>query len=402
MKQLDKISEAYYGGMGDSFARKTRERIHWICSKVKGTHVLDIGCSQGITEILLAREGKKVIGIDIEEDSINYARNVLKQENDTVKSNVEYRSCSIFDFQSDHLFQTIILAEVLEQFASSAALLDKIKEFLIENGTVIITVPFGINDFIDHKKTYYLIDLLEEIEPYFKINEIKFFGKWLGVVAIKETQEREEIVNRKLVKQLEEAFFNIERQLVDDLHARVNTIKNINNQLMEAQNLGNELRKENQVLENANENLKKQVEQLIQLNESNSSHIEKLSQANEALQEQIKQLKQTNERMGSQIENLEISNGILKSKLDSNVDLKVHEQIKDLEKIIEAKNEDILKRLASEEETLKQYKNAIFEYNKLEAKYANISKKYDLLSKAKLGRLTLKYWKFRNRIPQDF
>ncbi|REE90522.1 hypothetical protein A8990_10625 [Paenibacillus taihuensis] len=77
-------------------------------------------------------------------------------------------------------------------------------------------------------------------------------------------------------------------------------------------------------------------------------------------------------------------------------------KINELEKIIQSKNNEILARLASEEELLENYKGFKHEYNRLEAKYVNISKKYELLSKSKLGKLTLLYWKFRKRIPQDF
>ena len=59
----DRVTEAYYGKMGQQFMRETQERIHWICNNVQGRSVLDVGCSQGIVPILLAREGINVIGI---------------------------------------------------------------------------------------------------------------------------------------------------------------------------------------------------------------------------------------------------------------------------------------------------------------------------------------------------
>lgn len=74
----------------------------------------------------------------------------------------------------------------------------------------------------------------------------------------------------------------------------------------------------------------------------------------------------------------------------------------ELERTIETKNKEILSRLESEEDTLKKLKELIHENNRLQARYYNILKKYDLLSNAKLGKLTLKYWKFKKRIPNDF
>ena len=61
----DRITEAYFGQMGDELGRSSRERIHWICSHATGARVLDVGCSQGISANLLGREGKIVTGVDV-------------------------------------------------------------------------------------------------------------------------------------------------------------------------------------------------------------------------------------------------------------------------------------------------------------------------------------------------
>lgn len=71
----DQVNERYYGQINSEESHEaTRNRIHWICRHVQGHTVLDVGCSQGITSILLAREGFEVTAIDLEEDSISYAK----------------------------------------------------------------------------------------------------------------------------------------------------------------------------------------------------------------------------------------------------------------------------------------------------------------------------------------
>lgn len=358
MKPLDKVAEAYYGGMGDQFSRKTRERIHWICSKVTGESVLDIGCSQGIAELILAREGKKAVGIDIEESVIAYANEALQSQSDSVKGNVKYFVSSVFDYESDQKFDTVILTEVMEHFTSSSSLLHKVKSFMAEEGTIVITVPFGINDYFDHKKTYYMLNLLEEVEPYFEVKEIKFFGKWIGVVG-RNTADPSSVsveITRELIKRLEEAFFTIERSTVDDLNAKVKLIDQLNTRV-------NESREKLAVVQKENERLKAAIAQFEKTDQNDLDA--KVNHLNRSLS--------TSE-----------------------------DKVEELEKLIEEKNKELLRRLDSEEQTLKKYKESIFDYNQLEAKYANVSKKYNLLSNAKLGRLTLNYWKFRKRIPKDF
>lgn len=55
----DRVNEACYGEPGDESGRRARDPINWMCSQAQGETVLDVGCSQGITTPLLAREGFK-------------------------------------------------------------------------------------------------------------------------------------------------------------------------------------------------------------------------------------------------------------------------------------------------------------------------------------------------------
>ncbi|WP_127576384.1 hypothetical protein [Paenibacillus barengoltzii] len=80
----------------------------------------------------------------------------------------------------------------------------------------------------------------------------------------------------------------------------------------------------------------------------------------------------------------------------------LEQKITELEQKIAEKNLEILHRIKSEEEILSKYKNDLFKFNELDAKYSNLNKKYNLLSNSKLGKLTLNYWKYKKRIPKDF
>lgn len=449
MRSLDRISEAYYGGMGEAFGRKTRERIHWICSKTNGKNILDVGCSQGIAAILLAREGKIVVGIDIEEAAISYAIGSLKNESEVVRRNVEFFACSIFEYNSPILFDTILLTEVMEHFADPASLLETIHEKLIDRGTVVITVPFGINDFIDHKKTYYLINLLDEIEPFFQVREVKFFGKWVGVVATKQN-EKDSIFDRSLIRQMENEFYQIERNLLDELARKENELKNTKSQLAESLTIQNQLKKS--ITEKTNEHhelmkkllekmnsleaeykhksaLGNKYEDLLHLYQEESEKklefsrklsemevryelilqkYEELEEKNRILSEANEQSKVMEQNYKEKIEQLQQKYNTLNESLDEAdkqsrlLEQRYKEKIEQLEQQIMQKNKEMLQLLENEEQTLIKYKGKIQEFNQLEAKYTQVSKKYQLLSNAKLGRLTLSYWKFRKRIPKNF
>ena len=220
----DRITEAYFGKMGDEFARSTRERIHWICSNVTGKRVLDVGCSQGITAVLLGREGKSVIGIDVAKRSVEEAREYLSQETIRVQEQVGFVQG---DFLTADLgkadFDTIIMAEVLEHLTRPEEFISAACERLGENGRLIVTVPFGINDFLDHKKTFYFGEPWRLISNRFNIDEVKFFGKWIGFVATLRSDTDAPTTAMGLedgLLQTEAAFQEIERQFLK----RVNSL----------------------------------------------------------------------------------------------------------------------------------------------------------------------------------
>ncbi|QHT59266.1 hypothetical protein GXP70_04295 [Paenibacillus lycopersici] len=105
-----------------------------------------------------------------------------------------------------------------------------------------------------------------------------------------------------------------------------------------------------------------------------------------------------------QLANLKLANVILASQNARLAEELEHSRGKnaELKNVIDSKNNELLNRLHSEEELLINCKELMHEQVRLEAKYSNITKKYELLSRAKLGKLTIRYWKYKKRIPEDF
>lgn len=234
--------------------------------QVKGKRVLDIGCSQGITSILLGREGKNVIGVDSLKHSIDIANKALSLEEDSVKERVKFFNDNILSMRNKlGTFNTVILGEVLEHFADWEALLEKALEFGRENCRFIITVPFGINDYFDHKRTYYYSDLYFQLSKYFEIEKTFFMGKWLGVTCIKRENENNiQSISIDIVRDMEREFYNIERNLIDS-NKRLIKINNDND--IYIKKLENEIR-ENDTFQDINSFCEKLVNDLIKKNDS--------------------------------------------------------------------------------------------------------------------------------------
>lgn len=208
----DNIYDAYYNKMGEEFGKKVRERVHWITQHVKGNNVLDIGCSQGIVPILLGREGKRVLGIDISTSAIEEAKKNLSLEEVETQERIEFKKANFFLEEFNQKFDTVILGEVLEHINDVEVFFNKAVSVVKENGIIIVTTPFGINEFIDHKRTFYLNRFLKFQNNKLAITEMAFLGKWIGVVYKKSD---ENLQPKK-----------IDEQLLDEFETNINLIEN--------------------------------------------------------------------------------------------------------------------------------------------------------------------------------
>lgn len=198
MPNNDLINLRYYGLINSETSHEAaRFRVHWICKQALGRSVLDVGCSQGITSILLGREGFQVTGIDLEETSINYANEELKKESVLVQENVKFllQEISLLD-KSFGRFDTIVLGEVLEHFAQPNKLLTKLYHLLNNNGRIIITVPFGYHPFHDHKQTFYIGNFSYLVQPFFEEVMLEVNHKYICYAG----QKRERIATYKKIR----------------------------------------------------------------------------------------------------------------------------------------------------------------------------------------------------------
>jgi SAM-dependent methyltransferase len=218
----DRIMDAYYGKMGEDFMRKTQERVHWVCASTRGNRILDVGCSQGIVPILLGREGKHVVGVDTDIDAIAVAEAHLAAGPPHVANYVRFVNADFmgYDF-GEELFDTVIMSEVLEHLVDPRAFLRRAVELLNEAGALVVTLPFGINDFIDHKRTYYLVEAFELISRYFEVQEVELFGKWIGFRCGRTAGPIDTVavptIPLEVLRATEKAFYALERSLTENL-----------------------------------------------------------------------------------------------------------------------------------------------------------------------------------------
>lgn len=181
----DKIAQAYLGLWGsDITQQRARARVDWMASAVEGTRVLDIGCSEGILAILLARRGHDVVGIDVEDSALAYARNLLAAEPAAVSERVRL---VVDDALTADLgeapFDTVVIGEVLEHLSKPSDMLETARNFLKPDGRLVLTTPFGYFPHPDHRQEFRSSELAELISDGFLIQDFSIVDGYIRVLA---------------------------------------------------------------------------------------------------------------------------------------------------------------------------------------------------------------------------
>ena len=325
----DKINELFYGKIFDERAQSVaRERIHWICSQVEGSFVLDIGCSQGIVSILLGREGFVCTGIDIEKKAINYALKELKKEEEFTRQRVKFilGDATQLEFE-DNVFDTVILGEIIEHFTHPEKILHEAKRVLKEGGKVIITVPFGLNSHPDHKKTYFPISFLETVRPFFKTVTIDTIHNYIIYTGRKSSHYNSDILSPKEIlnevlavqKKVEDRSIQQELNYENNLKKFVEENRRLNqkiNQISEEnkhlQSQFREIQDEKQVLVDERDALRNRVvtlEQDVMVLREENKHLQ--SQFRE-IQDEKQVLVDERDALRNRVVTLEQNIGVLK------------------------------------------------------------------------------------------
>ena len=184
--ERDRVSQVYLGLLdvgptGDWL----RRRIDWMADEAHGPSVLDVGCSEGILEVLLARRGIAVTGVDIDPDALDFARQLLAKESDEVRAHVKLvQGDSIKTRPVTGVFDTVVMGELLDYLDDPGAMLDRGLEHLRQGGRVVITTPFGVHPHEDLRRTFSLTDLIGLLKPRLGLellsvedNHIRFVGR---------------------------------------------------------------------------------------------------------------------------------------------------------------------------------------------------------------------------------
>ncbi len=112
------------------------ERYRFARSHLRPGRTLDLACGVGYgCEILAERTDVRVVGVDVSEHAIAYARRHHPG------SRIEYRTSDAFSFTDPEGFDTIVSLETLEHVADPGGLVSRFAAMLRPGGRLVASVP---------------------------------------------------------------------------------------------------------------------------------------------------------------------------------------------------------------------------------------------------------------------
>lgn len=123
--------------LGD-ISRAYQDFLNRYCGR--GLRILDVGCGAGYMSLELAREGNRVVAIDISEGCIETARKVLADNPFTEGfGSLEYRNCPLSEVQGE--FDVVLFSVSLHHFLDVEEAVLKAKSLLRVGGHLLCYEP---------------------------------------------------------------------------------------------------------------------------------------------------------------------------------------------------------------------------------------------------------------------
>jgi len=152
-----------------------------------GKTVLDIGCGEGYGSEVLARNARKVIGIDYSKEAIARCKELYKQ------STIEFVCSDINSFEYGPAIDVICAFQFIEHLRDPRIFLSKAAQLLGHKGIFLLSTPNRIASLVRHPyhfREYNQEELKRLLEQYF--NSIEISGLQFSEKVARFRKERRE------------------------------------------------------------------------------------------------------------------------------------------------------------------------------------------------------------------
>ena len=245
----DRVAQVYFGIIewGDS-GEILRQRIDWMVDQARGPRILDVGCSEGVLEILLARKGFNVTGVDINAEALAFARDLLAREPEEVRSRVRFVHGDLAQARLlDDRFDTLVMGEILEHLEDPQTLLNRSLDLVRPDGRVIITTPFGYHPDEDHRQTFCLSDFIALAKPRCALEYLQVEGGYIrmvGRVSSSTESSWQQLDSDQLLSMTETALVSSQQRLYGNISGHKRRVSSLEQRVKEGNDREAKLQKD--------------------------------------------------------------------------------------------------------------------------------------------------------------
>lgn len=230
----DQVASVYLGKTGGPVQRqKLRARVDWMLERQHGSTALDIGCSQGMLTLLLARQGVEAVGVDINPRAVASAWALVAEEPQDVQARVTFLRADVMREPSlpAQTFQTVYLGEIIEHSEVPGAMIAIAAARVSDGGRLVITTPHGYLPHDDHKQAFALSDLVGHVPPSLSITEIDVVHGYVRICCEKDGGGRPRPSDQMLLELAERSLVDQQTTLHKMLRTRGRTVAQLTDKL---------------------------------------------------------------------------------------------------------------------------------------------------------------------------
>jgi len=163
------VAQGAYGALAEAYAALVDSKPHnayyerpatlSLLPDVKGKRVLDAGCGPGVYAEWLVSHGAEVVGLDVNEKMVQFARRRLQGRAQIVQANLE----DPLDFLADASFDLVVSPLVMDYVRDWRKTFGEFYRILREGGHLVFSMEHPQAKFDLHRATsnYFEVELVE-------------------------------------------------------------------------------------------------------------------------------------------------------------------------------------------------------------------------------------------------
>lgn len=134
-----------------------RKRYEFALPFCDGKVVLDLGCGVGYGTALLAEHARRVVGVDLDDDAISYARRRY------AAPNVDFREDDALALGlPDGSFDVVCSFETIEHMSDRDAYLREVRRVLRPGGTFLVSTPRAARTRLEPENPFHAVELSQD------------------------------------------------------------------------------------------------------------------------------------------------------------------------------------------------------------------------------------------------